>query len=172
VFQYPEGSPMPADAVLKPLRRLTVLCFNTPKGHLCLQTRSYDPRSAGSRRFNTPKGHLCLQTPNASLTLTGADAFQYPEGSPMPADTVFCNMVGHVLWVSIPRRVTYACRRARGHSGRVREKFQYPEGSPMPADMEEYVFFAEKAFQYPEGSPMPADSGSCQAHWHPSPGSH
>ncbi len=61
-FQYPEGSPTPADIQKGTSYRGGLVCFNTPKGHLHLQTQKEGSVVIDVYGFNTPKGHLHLQT--------------------------------------------------------------------------------------------------------------
>ncbi len=132
-FQYPEGSPTPAD-VEKSSNCKTTNCFNTPKGHLHLQTRKSNRVLSIRLCFNTPKGHLHLQTFYVS------ENYQWTT-------------------VSIPRRVTYTCRLDQPiHLTQV-SRFNTPKGhlhlqtasTPVPATA------PIPEFQYPEGSPTPAD---------------
>ena len=129
---------MPADNVTVDMEHGELICFNTPKGHVCLQTMKELRASLDViRGFNTPKGHVCLQT-------------------------ISLSNVGYLLQcVSIPRRVTYACRHSRESHTQLllTVVFQYPEGSRMPADSEDgSAVFVACEFQYPEGSRMPADA--------------
>ncbi len=158
MFQYPEGSPTPADTQCCP--KEDSICFNTPKGHLHLQTahpaysmtvpshvsiprrvtytcrRFYQCRwYQGEWGFNTPKGHLHLQT-ELWIGKNIAKVFQYPEGSPTPADGYKYGDVGVDM---------HCFNTPKGHLHLQTASTPVPATAPIPE------------FQYPEGSPTPAD---------------
>jgi len=86
------------------------ICFNTPKGHLCLQTRNRRNDGSERRKVSIPRRvtYACRQRRK---------------------------IWRQILKVSIPRRVTYACRLSDLIPVPTKHEFQYPEGSLPPSDI-------------------------------------